>query len=134
MKWQDVLDSLIKDALEIPLRERGALEVLDGPDVLVDLHGLLVGDRHLLTLPQLLAHFGVVSQIELRAHEYDGHAGRVMLDFWVPLCAASMAESQRGLGMFHTFAFTLSNDEGLTMEKQMRKTSVWGYDSGRNRS
>lgn len=32
------------------------------------------------------------------------------------------------------FARTLSNDGGETMEKQMRKTSVWGYDSGRSRS
>ena len=32
------------------------------------------------------------------------------------------------------FALTLSKDGGLTMEKQMRNTSVCGYDSGRRRS
>ena len=32
------------------------------------------------------------------------------------------------------FAFTLSNEGGLTIEKHMRKTSVWGYDNGRSRS
>lgn len=33
-----------------------------------------------------------------------------------------------------TFALTLSNEGGLTIEKQIRKTSVWGYDSGLKRS
>jgi len=33
-----------------------------------------------------------------------------------------------------TFARTLSNDGGETMEKQMRKTSVCGYERGRSRS
>lgn len=33
-----------------------------------------------------------------------------------------------------TFVLTFSNDGGLTREKQMRKTSVCGYDRGRNRS
>jgi hypothetical protein len=29
-----------------------------------------------------------------------------------------------------TLAFTLSKEGGLTMEKQIKKTSVWGYESG----
>lgn len=33
-----------------------------------------------------------------------------------------------------TFALTLSNEGGLTIEKQIKNTSVWGYDSGRSRS
>ena len=33
-----------------------------------------------------------------------------------------------------TFARTLSKDGGETIEKQIKKTSVWGYDRGRNRS
>eukprot|EP01137_Pigoraptor_chileana_P030683 Opistho-2@17519 len=32
------------------------------------------------------------------------------------------------------FALTFSNDAGEMSEKQMRKTSVWGYDRGRRRS
>lgn len=33
-----------------------------------------------------------------------------------------------------TFDLMFSNDGGLTSEKQTRKTSVWGYESGRRRS
>ena len=33
-----------------------------------------------------------------------------------------------------TFALTLSNDDGLTIEKQIKNTSVCGYDRGRSRS
>lgn len=32
------------------------------------------------------------------------------------------------------FALTFSNDAGLTSEKQIKNTSVWGYDRGRNLS
>jgi hypothetical protein len=35
--------------------------------------------------------------------------------------------------MGRTFRRTFSNDGGETMEKQMRKMSVAGYDSGRRR-
>lgn len=38
------------------------------------------------------------------------------------------------MGSGLTLALTLSNDGGLTMEKQIRKTSVWGYESGLRRS
>jgi hypothetical protein len=33
-----------------------------------------------------------------------------------------------------TFARTLSNEGGLTIEKQIKNTSVCGYESGRKRS
>lgn len=86
-------------------------------------------------MSQLFADFGVVSEIEFGADEYNGYTRRVVLDLWVPLsfllvsCKLFVLNSD-----VPTFALTLSNDEGLTMEKQIRKTSVWGYDNGRSRS
>lgn len=81
------LDRLVEHALEVSLRERGALQVLHGLDLLGHLHRLLVLDRCHLSLPKLLADFRIVSEIELRADEDDGDAGCVMLDFGVPLFA-----------------------------------------------
>ena len=33
---------------------------------------------------------------------------------------------RQGLGVVLTFSLTFSNEEGETLEKQTRKTSVWG--------
>ena len=129
------LDRFIKHALQIPLGQGRALKVLDRLDLLGHLHGLFVLDRGHLSLSQLFADFGVVSEIEFGADEYNGYTRRVVLDLWVPLsfllvsCKLFVLNSD-----IPTFALTLSNDEGLTMEKQIRKTSVWGYDSGRSLS
>lgn len=38
------------------------------------------------------------------------------------------------LGAPRAFAFTLSKLGGDTTEKQIKKTSVWGYERGRKRS
>lgn len=60
---QDSLDRLVKHALQIPLRQRRALQVFDRLDILRNLHRLLVLDGRHLSLPQLLSHFRVVSKI-----------------------------------------------------------------------
>lgn len=59
-----------------------------------------------------------------------------MVDFWEPLVEVKVSTGPhiKYQKTRRTFALTLSNDGGLTMEKQMRKTSVCGYDSGRNLS
>lgn len=87
----DPLDCLVKDTLQIPLRERRAFEVLDCPNILCDLHGLVVGDGRHFALSELLADFGVVAQIQLGSYKNDGYARSVMLDFGIPL-----DQSQRG--------------------------------------
>jgi len=122
---KDVLDRFVKDALEVPLRQCRALQIFHRPDLFGDLHGALVGDRGHLPLSQLLAHFRIISEVEFGADQNDGDAWRVMLDFRVPLRRIS-AHSPPGGTTILTLALTLSNDDGLTMEKQMRKTSVCG--------
>jgi hypothetical protein len=79
------LDRLVEYALEIPLRQGGALEVLDGFDLFGDLHCLLILYGLHLALAQLLFDLWVVAQVELGADEDDGHAGRVVLYLRVPL-------------------------------------------------
>jgi hypothetical protein len=82
---KDSLDRLVEYALEIPLRQGGALEVLDGFDLFGDLHCLLILYGLHLALAQLLFDLWVVAQVELGADEDDGHAGRVVLYLGVPL-------------------------------------------------
>lgn len=75
----------VKDTLKVALCERRALEVLLRLDLLCDHDGLLVLDRRHLLLPQRLLCGFIVPQIELCADEDDWYAGRVVVDFWVPL-------------------------------------------------
>jgi hypothetical protein len=82
---EDLLDRFVKDALEIPLRQSRALDVLHRSNLFGHLHGLLVVDRRHLPLSQLLAHFGIISKIKLCADEYNGYARRMVLYFWIPL-------------------------------------------------
>ena len=84
----NALNSLVKNTLQIPLRQRGALQILDRANLLSDLHGLLVLDGRHFALAQLLAHFRVVAQVELGAHQNDGDAWGVVLDFGEPLLHA----------------------------------------------
>jgi hypothetical protein len=101
-------------------------------DLLGDHDRLLVLDWCHLLLPQRLLGAFIVPQIELCADKDDRYAGCVMVDLGVPLYSLSTCETRARWIL--TFAFTLSNDGGLTMEKQIKKTSVCGYESGRNRS
>jgi hypothetical protein len=51
----------------------------------------------------------------------------MVIDFWEPLHAKHVSIApliEFDAIVWHTFARTLSNDGGLTIEKQMRKTSV----------
>lgn len=79
------LDSFVEHALQIPLGQSRALEVLDGFDVLGDLDCLFVLYGLHLTLAQLLFDFWVVAQVELGSDEDDWDAGRVVLYLGVPL-------------------------------------------------
>jgi hypothetical protein len=165
--WENIPDSLVKYALQIPLRQGRALEVLVRLDVLCALQGLVVRHGLHALLPECLERGGVFPEIELRADENDGNVRRVVVDFGVPLSSArkvnrhwplairvrlrrarrrthcvghrgllevSAARRTRETGLQRTLAFTLSKEGGLTMEKQMRNTSVCGYDRGRSLS
>lgn len=94
-KLQDVLDGVysldrfIEYALQIPLRQGRALEVLDRLDLLGNLHCLFVLYGLHFTLAQLLFDFGVVAQVELRSDQDDWDAGCVMLYLRVPLRSES---------------------------------------------
>lgn len=115
------------------------------PDVLGGSKSFVIGDGFHPLLAETLDGVGVLPQIELRADQNDRDVGSVVADLREPLqrmsvvmnatlhhlrrmafkgepCAKLWPERQN----MRTLALTLSNDGGLTMEKQMRKTSVWG--------
>lgn len=103
-------------------------------NLLGDGQRLLIGDGLHLPLAKGLCSRAIISQIELGADKNDGDIRGVVLDLGVPL---HRQKGQKGLSTkvwavalcekgVITLALTLSNDGGLTMEKQMRKTSVWG--------
>lgn len=79
------LDRFVEHALQIPLGQGRALEVLDGFDFFGNLYCLLVLYGLHLTLAQLLFDFWVVAQVELGADQDDWDAGCVMLYLRVPL-------------------------------------------------
>ena len=81
------LNRLIKDTLQIPLRQRGALQILDGADLLGDLDRLLVLYGGHFALAELLTHFRIVAEVEFGADEDDRDAGGVVFDFREPLFA-----------------------------------------------
>jgi len=126
-------DRLIKNVLQIPLCERRTLHVLVCLDVFCDLDSLLVLNRRHLLLAQVLPCAFVIPQVQLCADEDDWNIGRMVLDFWIPL-EVHQSEFEVDASICRTLALTLSNDGGETMEKQMRKTSVCGYERGRSLS
>ena len=121
-------DGLIKNSLEIPLCEGGAFKVLDGLDLLGADERLLVCHGCHPLLGQAPDCIGVLAQIKLGADQNDGDVGCVVVNLGIPLLSqpssVSKLSSPAGFGTAPTLALTLSNDGGLTMEKQMRKTSV----------
>ena len=79
-------DRFIKHCLEASLRERGALQVFDGTDLLGHGQALRVGDGCQLLLLQLLDRVFIVPQVKFRPHQDDGCVGTVVSHFRVPLC------------------------------------------------
>jgi hypothetical protein len=80
-------DSLVKDTLEVSLRQSRALKVLVRLNLLGTSEGLLV--RHWLhaLLAQRLESRGVLPQIQLSADQDDGDVWGMMVDLRVPLSA-----------------------------------------------
>jgi hypothetical protein len=131
-RWVNIPDSFIKNALKVSLSQSRTLEVLVGLDLLGASQRLLIWYRLHALLSERFEGGCVLSKIELGSDKNDGNVGRMMVDLGVPLKRCQ--QSQEAMSCLFTFAFTLSNDGGLTMEKQMRKTSVWGYERGRSLS
>lgn len=130
----DAPNGLVKHALEVALGQGRALEVLVGLDLLRAEQGLVVRHGLHALLAQGVQGRRVFPKVELGSDEDDGDVGRVMVDLGVPLGERALAGGPRlrahgaagGRRGVRTLALTLSKDGGLTMEKQMRKTSVWG--------
>lgn len=98
------------------------------PDFLGHSQSLFVGDGLHLSLSESIYGTTVVSQIELGADQDDGNVGGMVFNLREPLHPSGSVSGppigREGEGS--TLALTLSNDGGLTMEKQIRKTSVCG--------
>jgi hypothetical protein len=76
---------LIEYTLQIPLRQRRALQVFDRSDLFRYSESLLIAHRLHLLRSQGIGGPSVVPKVELCADEDYGNVGGVVLDFWVPL-------------------------------------------------
>lgn len=75
---------LVKDVLQALLRQRRALDILDGPKLPRKPFALLGGDRTLLLPCQFLDDLSVVPQIYLRPNDQAGNPWTVMVHFREP--------------------------------------------------
>ena len=78
-------DGFVENALQVALGERRAFKVFDSLDFLGCRHALLVRDWRHTPLAQRLFGGLVITKIEFGANEDDRNAGRVVLDFGIPL-------------------------------------------------
>lgn len=78
---------LVKDVLELVLRQGRTFHVLDRTKVLRHFLTILPANRLHLLLAKLVTHRGVVTQIDLSADDEAGHARAVVMDFGKPLLA-----------------------------------------------
>lgn len=132
--YVDLPDSFVKDTLQISLREGRAFEVFLCFDLFGNCEGLFIRNWLHLLCTKIVSGSLILSQIQFGSHKNYGDIGRVMFDFWEPLCNKLIPVRVEGICYQRTFALTLSKDGGLTIEKHMRKTSVCGYDKGRSLS
>lgn len=78
-------NGLVEDGLEALLGERGALQILDGGNLLGHGQSLWISDRRQLLVLELLDRLLIVAQIQLGAHQDDGHIVAVMTHLREPL-------------------------------------------------
>ena len=133
-------DSFVEHTLQIALCKGRTFEVLVRTDLLGHGQRLLVRYGFHLSCAKAVCGRSIVSQVQLGTDEDDRDIGGMMFDFRIPLRTHTIGQlplvsharsdlhstlhgdERKG----NTLALTLSKDGGLTMEKQMRKTSVWG--------
>lgn len=83
-KGYNLPDSLVKDTLQVSLREGRTFQILVCTNLLGHREGLFVRYRLHSLLPQGFHRSSVFSQIQLRAHQNDGNVGRMMLNLGEP--------------------------------------------------
>jgi len=132
--WQKIPDCLVKNTFQVSLGQSRAFEVFLGLYFSANGKSFLVLDRCGAHLSHTFFGGFIVSKIELCTDKNDGYSGSMMLDFRCPLWFQPLTLPATEGSCRNTFALTLSNDALLTMEKQIRKTSVWGYERGRSLS
>jgi hypothetical protein len=82
---EDGANRLVKDLLEALLSQRRALHVLDGRDLLLLRHALLVADGGEVLLAEARDGLRVLAQIELGADEQERRVGAVVRHLGKPL-------------------------------------------------
>ena len=85
LKGASIPNSLIKYTLQILLSQRRALKILVSLNFLCASQSLLVCYGLHALLPQRLESSGILTEIELSAHEDDRNVGCMVIDFGVPL-------------------------------------------------
>ena len=78
---------LIKDILQLVLRQSAALDILDRPELLGHALAVLLSYWLHLLFCQLFPHLWVVAQVHLGADNEAGDAGAVVVDLRKPLLA-----------------------------------------------
>jgi hypothetical protein len=78
---------LVKDVLQLVLRQSRTFDVLDGAELLSHAVTVLLADGLHLLAGQLVADVGVVAQISLGADDQAGDTGAVVVDFGEPFLA-----------------------------------------------
>lgn len=125
---------LVEDILEAITGQGGALEVLQGIDLLRLLGALLGVDGLLALLLQLLKGLLIGAKIDLGTDEDNGNLGAVVLELEISLELRDQAKGEGARTSGHHLSLTLTNDGWLTTEKQTRKMSVLGYERVRMRA
>ena len=82
---RSVPDRFVEHALQVALRQCGALKVLMCADLLGYAQRLLVRDGLHLSGPEGVDGGAVVAEVQLGADQDDGDAGGVVFDFGEPL-------------------------------------------------
>lgn len=86
----------IEHILQLVLRQRTALDVLDSTELLSHSLSFLFPHRLHLLFGQLFPHTGVISQVCLRAHNKARDAGAMVVDFGKPFLADVLEGGWRG--------------------------------------
>lgn len=94
-RGRDKCTYLVKDILQLVLREGAALDVLDRTKLLGHPLAILLPHGLHFLFRQLLTHAGIIPQIDLGADDEAGHARAVVVYFGEPFLA-HVFEGSRG--------------------------------------
>lgn len=123
---------LVKDILQSSLCQGGTFNVFHSSELPCQSLSLFGGDGSLL-LPSEFLQMTTISSAPCSSIS----PKQTYLSSLRSTCVPTMRQGTPGQWWWTSgnhFSFTFSKDAGEVTEKQTRKTSVWGYDSGRRRS